>query len=107
MAAPLAQLPPASAKSPAAAPLMEMVPMFSAALPVLVSVADSGALAWPILAPLKVSVEGASDAAGDAVTFGLPMNAARSAISAAENLPLNRLPMPPLLAANAPEITDG
>jgi hypothetical protein len=52
-------------------------------------------------------VAGATEAAGAAVTFGLPMNAARSAISAELNLPLYREPMPPLLAAKAELITDG
>ena len=57
--------------------------------------------------PVNVRLAGASEAAGAAVTFGLPMNAARSSSSVDENRPVNRLPMPPRLLAIALAITDG
>ncbi len=81
--------------------------MLSTAAPVLVRVAPRALLLWPIVVPLKVRLAGEIDAVGPAVTAGLPMKAARSAISSEVNLLLNNVPMPPLLAAKAWTITVG
>lgn len=104
---PPVQLPPARLKSPAEPPVSAIEVIFKAADPVLLNVVLKAVLVWPMVVPVKTRLAGDTVATGPATTLGLPINAARSAISSAVNLFLYRFPIPPLFCANALLISVG